>query len=288
MSFLTSTAVFIAEGDTVARESYGRWHSPQTPVAWASVSKLLTGAAVRGLIEQGALDDDTPVRDVFGVGPGSITIRGLIEHQSGLARVLPEQEKNWVSPYAGWSSEMFDQQVVSRLSDLLRPGAGYSNLGYAVLARVIERVTQLPLLDAVRRLVFTPLDIDEGSLTTTDDNSAVAYSRSLTGAPLHDWNLSGPWIGAGGFATTLATLATIITRGTTPGNLFDPHRKPHPWAGEEPRYFHNGALLRCGSLAVVDVSSGRVAIAHALGGPTGIGNVLAESALKSAVRRAQR
>ncbi|WGD37466.1 serine hydrolase domain-containing protein [Lysinibacter sp. HNR] len=288
MTFLTSSAVCICEGETALSQRYGRWHIPEAPVAWASVSKLLTGATARVLIDQGVVDDDTPICDLLGVAAGSITVRELIEHRSKLARVLPEQEKDFTAPYSGWTADSFDQRVISRLDSLIGLEPGYSNLGYAVLARIIERVTELPILEAVRQLVSIPSGLERDSLTNADNSSPIARAYSLRGTPVNGWEVSGPWIGAGGFAMTPLDMATFISRSIAPGGVLDPRREPHSWEGIVPLYAHDGALRQSGSLVVINPDTGRVAVAHSLGGVPGAGDHLAESAMKKVMRAVRR
>lgn len=284
MSVLSSSAVRIVVGDRVLGESYGRWHSVEIPVVWASVSKLITGAAVRALIEQRVLQVDQPVDEILGLRSASFTIGELIEHRAKLVRVLPEQEKDVAHPYEGWTSQRFDTQVGARFPDLLSDDASYSNLGYAMLARVIEVATQQSLLAAVRELVMTRLDLDGDLLMSADEVSGLAQARSLRGAPLADWNVTGPWVAAAGFATTLTTMTAVLSRGTRSGGIFDPRLSPTPWAGRSPLYGHDGALFRSGSRVLAEVAAGRIAVAHALGGPAGTANVLASSAIKTVKR----
>ena len=288
MSVLSSTAVCIVEGDRVLYENYGRWHSTGVPVLWASVSKLITGAAIRSLIKQRVIQHDQPVSEILGYGSASFTIRSLVEHSSGLVRVLPEQEKDYISPYDGCTSERFDHQVGGRIPDLLSEASGYSNLGYAILARAIETVTQQPLLVALRDLVMTPLSLDGALLKSADCTPNVVSALSLRGSHLKDWTVTGPWVGAGGLTTTLTTMAAILSRSTDPGDVLDPRLPPSPWHGMAPVFNHDGALLRSGSLVLKVVGSGRIAVAHAVGGPTGTANVLAASAVKTAVRKLRR
>ncbi|WP_085371093.1 serine hydrolase domain-containing protein [Leifsonia sp. NCR5] len=288
MSLFSSTAVLVAINGETTVERYGAWHDRQTPVAWASISKLLTSAAVQALMDTRAFDAATSVREFLTSAPPTLTVGALVEHRSGLARCLPEQEADFDAPYEGWSSESFDDQVIPRLPALMGRPSQYSNLGYALLARVIEVASCLPLLDAVRTFVIVPSGIAGNALSAASRDADVCRAKSVTGAVLHDWSVTGPWVAAAGFASSPPTLASIVTHQSAPGGLLDPRRTPRPWLGEAPRFFHDGALRHSGCVVAADIATGGVAVAHALGGPRGTGNILAASALKSAIRRGRR
>jgi D-alanyl-D-alanine carboxypeptidase len=111
-----------------------------------SMSKTITAVAVLQLVESGRIGLDDPVERYLGslqpYGP-AVTIRQLLSHTSGTPNPIPLR---WV--HAASRHETFDEDVAlaavlkkhPRLS--FSPGTRYrySNIGYWLLGKVVERV----------------------------------------------------------------------------------------------------------------------------------------------------
>ncbi len=119
---------------------------PDTPMPWASVTKLLTALTVLVTVEPAALDEPA--------GPPGSTLRHLLAHASGLG---PD-----------------DDAVLSA------PGRRriYSNRGFERLAADVSRRTGTPFADLMRNRVLAPL----GMTGTTLAGSPAHGARG----PLHD------------------------------------------------------------------------------------------------------
>jgi CubicO group peptidase (beta-lactamase class C family) len=144
----------------------------------ASISKLITAVAVLKLCEDGIIDvndkvfgEDAILNDSIYANPRdkrvyNITIGHLLGHQGG-----------WTPRYG---DHMFLTQVIAKstgvqtpisTSDYVRfafgknlhftPGTGrsYSNLGYAILGLVVEKVSGMSYEDYCRTNIFEPLGI---------------------------------------------------------------------------------------------------------------------------------
>ena len=146
----------------------------------ASISKPITAIAILQLIEQGKLKLDDKVYDIldfktdieqagadFDVRQREITIRHLLEHRGGWDRdksldamfesVKFAKQLN-VPPPAGASDTiraMFKQKLD------FAPGEryAYSNFGYNLLGRVIEKLTGVPYDAYVKERVLAPIGI---------------------------------------------------------------------------------------------------------------------------------
>jgi CubicO group peptidase (beta-lactamase class C family) len=114
----------------------------------ASVSKVLTAARIVSLAHAKAIDLDAPVSAYLpgvklldkGVDrAGTITVRQLIEHRSGLPHVPKDLEQK----VAGrWSSPELLRLLTDSWELTLAGPPGqylYSNTGYALLAAIVER-----------------------------------------------------------------------------------------------------------------------------------------------------
>jgi D-alanyl-D-alanine carboxypeptidase len=132
----------------------------------ASVTKLFTATLIMGLVEDGELDlDDSvgtflpPITHV----PGSIKVRHLLRHRSGLTDLLgdPGAANSWLlNPNFIWQPE----QAIATFGDAPTfpqgTAFGYSNTNYMVLALLVEAVTGLPFDQALRTRILDPLGLE--------------------------------------------------------------------------------------------------------------------------------
>jgi CubicO group peptidase (beta-lactamase class C family) len=142
----------------------------------ASVSKPITSAAVLALVDRGKLGLDDRVLDRLGPGfdapPADprwrqITLREVLQHRGGwdrdrsfdpMFRPVLIARRFQAEPPAG--PRLVIRYMLGQPLDF-DPGArsAYSNFGYCVLGRVIERATGEPYEAAVGRLVLRPLGL---------------------------------------------------------------------------------------------------------------------------------
>lgn len=297
VSILSSAAVLI-EGPGRSSATYGRWHGPTTPVVWGSVTKLFLAGAVAELVARGDLGWDTRVATMLagttpsGVSLPPITVRQLVEHTSGLPRLLPEQMKLVQDPYGPYDDSRFDSEVLGRLSDLRNESLAdrapqYSNLGYALLARAVTVAQSRPWIDVVRELVVAPAGVDPTEVFVASGQAPRprAQARTLRGKAQRDWNpASGPFSGASGLWASPTIMLDLMRSAIVPGSPLDPRRTPNAWEGEAPRSTVHGAIMRQGGLVLVDTEQDLVAVAHVVGGTPGRASERAEKLLKAALR----
>ncbi len=139
-----------------------------------SVTKTFTATIVLQLVDEGKLGVNSTLGDhVPGVVPRGkeITIRQLLQHQSGLVDYTDPE-------YESWGKDA-SKSPSTRPIDLLRfagskplafePGSqwSYSNTNYIALGLVIERVTGRSYADALERRIFQPLELDATELPQT-------------------------------------------------------------------------------------------------------------------------
>jgi D-alanyl-D-alanine carboxypeptidase len=129
-----------------------------------SMSKTITAVATLQLVEAGRLGLDDPAElyvEGFPYGSG-VTVRQLLSHTSGVPNPLPLR---WVHSAARHAS--FDENAA--LSAVLRdhrrlvfePGAkyAYSNIGYWLLGRAVERASLQSFAEYVRDHILQPLGV---------------------------------------------------------------------------------------------------------------------------------
>lgn len=138
-------------GDTLA------YATQRAAVPWWSFTKTVMAAATLALVRDGALALDAPFE-----GRG-FSLRHVLQHRAGIANYggLRDYHEAVDGGEASWSDDVLLQRCDADTL-LFAPGAGfaYSNIGYLMLRRMLERVCAAPLDDALRRLVLAPLDIE--------------------------------------------------------------------------------------------------------------------------------
>ncbi|WP_256345335.1 serine hydrolase [Pseudomonas sp. PD9R] len=130
---------------------------PETVVPWWSFTKTVLAATALSLVRDGLVGLDDPLPDQL------FTLRQLLRHEAGLADYgqLAEYHAAVANNEPAWSAD----EMMQRLDATQRrysPGTGwrYSNVGYLLITRLIERVTNLGFQEAVTRRVLAPLDIE--------------------------------------------------------------------------------------------------------------------------------
>ena len=167
-----------AKGFGYADEENGERMEPGHVFRLASVSKLLTATAVMRLAEEGKISLDDTVFGPSGILCDSIfleykdprvekiTIRHLLTHRAGWSRYygdpmfMPHVVARRMKTELPVSTEDVIRYNLTRKLNYI-PGTrySYSNLGYAVLGEIIEKVTGMDYEDYVRYYLLHPLGI---------------------------------------------------------------------------------------------------------------------------------
>jgi CubicO group peptidase (beta-lactamase class C family) len=132
-------------------------------VPWWSFTKTVLAATALTLVRDGRLDLDARLSE------RTYTLRQLLRHEAGLADYgeLPEYHAAVANHEAAWSADEMMRRIDGHQ---LRysPGTGwrYSNVGYMLVARLIERTADLPLEEAVKQRVLAPLGISTTRFAT--------------------------------------------------------------------------------------------------------------------------
>ncbi len=138
--------------------------NPNSSSQLASVSKTFTGAAVLYLYDRKYICLDSPVKHYLHEFPyPNITVKMLLNHRSG----LPDYTK-WVPVYNNdtrtpINNEMMMALMVKHVPRLeFRPNSRfkYCNTNYAVLARMVERISEMPFGDFMYKYMFQPLGME--------------------------------------------------------------------------------------------------------------------------------
>ena len=152
---------------------------PESLFRIASVSKPVTGVAVMKLVEDGRLKLDAPAFPLLGLQPAiasfrdpeprlrAITVRQLLQHTGGWDReksfdpmFRPRRIAEAIHVPAPASAVNVIRYMLSQPLDF-DPGSryAYSNFGYCVLGRLIEKVSGRTYEQYVREKILAPIGV---------------------------------------------------------------------------------------------------------------------------------
>ena len=152
---------FIDVGNYRREKGFGNVDS-STLFPMASVTKMVTATAILQLVQNGSLDLDGKLSDYLpefalkNPYPGSpeITIRHLLTHSSGFSRDIMHLAQGFCPP---GRSEILDYINNHRQISSAGYRHLYSNLGFELLALVIENVSGLPFQIYIKENILEPL-----------------------------------------------------------------------------------------------------------------------------------
>jgi len=192
--------VVVDEGREVLRKAYGPANrdtkapnQPDTIFRIGSVSKQFTAAAVLALAAEGKLAVTDEASKYFPEYPpenltkdgASVTLHHLLAHTSGIA-----------DPYAtsffakaAWRRPIDPQELIDAAKSLpltTKPGESfaYSNYGYLLLARIVEKVSGKTFEAYLKERFFAPLGMtDTGTRMPSSlaARAAVGYEKAKDG-----------------------------------------------------------------------------------------------------------
>lgn len=192
--------VVVKDGEIVYQKGFGladgpqnRAATPETVYNYWSMTKPFTAVAILQLYEKGLLDLDAsatnclPFFEVKYPNEDSqvITIRHLLNHSSGLRNNIPEVV-GWVHTDGGkdWNqTELLQEKFPDYAQLSYEPGteSRYTNVGYMVLAAVIESVSGQTYEEYVRENILKPLGMDRTDFVYTEpmltDEATAAHPR---------------------------------------------------------------------------------------------------------------
>ncbi len=236
---IPGAAICVArDGVIVAHKAFGKMGTKaDSPPAdkdtiWlvASVTKPITCCGFMLLVERGKITLDDMVADFvpeFGQkGKGSVRIRHLLTHTSGLPDMLPN------------NTELREQRAplkkfvehVCGCELLFPPGTNisYQSMGIAMLAEIVERIENIPFREFLWQEIFEPLGMKDtwlglGSLP----RSRIAECHITDEeAKIWHWNtdywrdFGAPW---GGLHSTVGDMAVFLQMMLNKGSYGNRH-----------------------------------------------------------------
>jgi CubicO group peptidase (beta-lactamase class C family) len=164
---------------------------PNTLFRIASMTKSFTALAILRLRDEGKLSLEDPIGiyipelgrvKSFTRDSAAITVREILSHSAG----FPE-DNAWGDPRLDLTDQEFSTMLRRGLSFSSAPGTAYeySNLGFGIAGRIIQRVSRMRYQDYVSRYILKPLKMT----STTWDKKNVPAERLAKGYERQ----SGPW-----------------------------------------------------------------------------------------------
>ncbi|MCT4618202.1 MAG: beta-lactamase family protein [Marinisporobacter sp.] len=174
-----ASVMVIKNGDIIFKKSYGLADMKRkipaneyTNYRIASMTKAFTAMSIMILKERNLLTYDMKLTDVFSDFPDygkKITIKNLLEHQSGLRdyqKIIPKDQKEQVT----------DADVLRLYKNQNRlecePGSKYQyrDADYVLLAMIVQEVSGMSFAGFLQENIFKPLEM----------NNTVAYEKGVS------------------------------------------------------------------------------------------------------------
>lgn len=136
----------------------------QTKFELASVSKQFTAMGIVLLMKQGKLQYDDQISkylpELFFYG--NITIRNLLNHTGGLIDYMELFEKKWDKSKFATNEDILKEFAKYKPKVLFKPNEKfeYSNTGYALLALIIEKISNKSYEGFLKDNIFKPLKMN--------------------------------------------------------------------------------------------------------------------------------
>lgn len=268
-----SRALRVRVHDAIVEEDIGDLYRDAPMLQWGSITKTVTATIAERLDADGtlSLEDAVTTHLPAAALPREVSIRSLITHRSGLRRmpsaaITGPTDPN--DPFVNFTTDFFDDRVTPALaSETIVPVGtySYSNFGYAVLTRVLEKATGCAWWALARELVIEPLGLRVRDIGIDTADARLPDLHSWSGRPRGHWSMSvGPFVGSGGLISTLDVLEEYARRSVLGARSPE---CPIGWRHMGRYWWHNGQTRDHGAWVGVDPAAGRVITVHALGYP---------------------
>ncbi|MBP1163174.1 CubicO group peptidase (beta-lactamase class C family) [Chryseobacterium sp. PvR013] len=210
----SGTVLVSKDGRILLKKAYGladyEWNiknTIDTKFQLASVTKQFTATAILLLIERGKLSLDDKLSTFLPDYPkaDSVTIHMLLSHTSGLAMGFKEIALSSMDKDAAYAE-------IKKIPYEFSPGtkSGYSNIGYYLLAKIIEKVSGEKYAVFLRKNIFEKAGMKNTGVSNNEsivEKKAKAYYRTesrLIHNPYINWEIN---VGHDGVYSTVEDLA---------------------------------------------------------------------------------
>jgi CubicO group peptidase (beta-lactamase class C family) len=154
--------------------------TPSTAFQIASTSKPFTAAAVLKLVEEGKLELNTLIADIFpGFPYQEVTVKMLLNHRSGLPNYLHYMEHGgWDRKKLATNLDVLNTLIEWKPNRAYRPDTkfNYCNTNYVLLALIVEKVSGVSFPQYMERNFFEPFGMHDTYVHTIEDSARIAPS----------------------------------------------------------------------------------------------------------------
>lgn len=239
LGIMRNDSLLYAKGYGWADEANNEEMQPYHLLRLASISKLITAAGVMVLQEQGKLSLRDSVFGDYGIlgqepyaasikdkNYYKITVEHLLRHQGGFTVAGGDpmfSTRTVMSNYgletAPDNNTLLECVLQKRLNYMPGQSQAYSNLGYLILSKVIEKTSGMPYEDFIQKYVFEPSGIKGFHIANNyykekypnevryyvpvNENPIPEYNRSgrmvtrcYGGNDIHSLSGAGAWVGS--------------------------------------------------------------------------------------------
>jgi len=211
----------VTQGGERSYRIYGQLPQHIKPISavfeMGSVTKVFTTLLLADLVQQNIVSLDDPVTRFFPDYP-SVTLRQLATHTSGLPRedkVLNKRvgfnREKHLNPYAYYTPEDLTAFLTGHTLKERKSGKwNYSNIGMALLARVLEQVLGMPYTKAAEERVCRRLGMSDTVFELNEeqqDRRVEAFTKK--GFPIPPLTIGGV-LGAGGIHSTMGDMMRFV------------------------------------------------------------------------------
>ena len=133
-----------------------------TPLHVASVSKVITAVTILKLVDQNKLQLDDLVTSILPEFPyKETTVRMLLSHRSGLRNYayFTNDKGVWDKRNTLTNKDVLNLLATKNIGLETTPGKrfSYCNTNYALLALIVEKITEKTFPEALQQMIFDPL-----------------------------------------------------------------------------------------------------------------------------------
>lgn len=197
----------VSEGYGLANREKGVENTKQTVFDIGSITKQFTGAGILKLEMQGKLAVDDKITKYFKNVPKdkqAITIHHLLTHSAGLSPAIGD-DYEYITK-ADFLKKTFEEKLAFNVGTSYK----YSNVGYTLLAMIIEQVSGTSYENYLYKNIWKPAKMMQTGYERPKYNQnevAVGYRKTkVFGKPNEKWDANGPsWHlkGNGGILSTV-------------------------------------------------------------------------------------
>ena len=205
------------DGKEIYKRNFGENNLPQSQKGKetfqiGSITKTMTAIMIFKLIEKNQLNLNDQLSKFHPGIPNAekITISQLLSHTSGLGDyIMGKDTMKWLTEKV--SEEQIMNHIIEQGS-LFEPGTKtqYSNSGYYLLAKILEKISKKPYAENLKEYIVTPLQLKKFYTASQKPTDVfLPYSYASRWEAVKDFNFNNI-VGVGDIATTPTNLNIII------------------------------------------------------------------------------